>query len=444
MNITIPHLFTPRPYQIPLLEALDSGKVKRACVAWHRRCGKDKTLWNFTVKKAVERPGMYFYFLPTNVQGRKVIWDGMDSTGLKFLDHIPEQLVVGKNGTDMKVELINGSIIQIVGTDKYDSVRGTNPIGVVFSEYAFQDPRVWDVIRPILDENGGWAVFNSTPNGENHFYEMHLKTIDDEQWFSEVLTIDDTKAISQHAVTQARHEGVDEDTINREYYCSFSASVYGAYYGPQMKLMKESGRILPLPVQTSSQVYTAWDLGRDDATSIWFFQVIGKEFHFIHYFEGQNEGMEYYVRYLLDKSTEWGTRYAKHLLPHDGMTKTMATNMSAYDVMTKMGIYAGDISIVPRIDKVLNGINKVRSTLSQCYFDPKECDKGLAALRSYTKKYDENKKVFLKEPKHDWASHAADALRTFATGWSDDKVVGRKKKARQKQERYNPLTGETI
>ena len=142
MQLTIPHLFTPRPYQIPLLQAMDSGTVKRACVVWHRRCGKDKTLWNYTVKKAVEKPGMYFYFLPTNVQGRKVIWDGMDSTGLKFLDHIPDELKKGVNGTDMKVELVNGSIIQVVGTDKYDSVRGTNPIGCVFSEYAFQDPRV--------------------------------------------------------------------------------------------------------------------------------------------------------------------------------------------------------------------------------------------------------------------------------------------------------------
>ena len=115
------------------------------------------------VKKAIEKIGVYFYFLPTYTQAKKIIWDGIDNNGFKFLDHIPEKITKNKNGQEMKIELINGSIIQLIGTDNYDAIRGTNPIGCVFSEYAFQNPMAWEVVKPILKLNGGWAIFNTTP-----------------------------------------------------------------------------------------------------------------------------------------------------------------------------------------------------------------------------------------------------------------------------------------
>ena len=61
MNVDIPHNFNPRKYQLPLLKALDDG-AKRALIVWHRRSGKDKTCWNYLIKKAVGDVRAYFYF----------------------------------------------------------------------------------------------------------------------------------------------------------------------------------------------------------------------------------------------------------------------------------------------------------------------------------------------------------------------------------------------
>jgi len=222
--VTIPYGFTPRDYQLPFLRAADAG-IKRIVVVWHRRAGKDKTLFNLVVKRALERVGAYYYFFPTYRQGKKILWDGMDKGGSPFLAHIPASLIQSKNDTEMKIRLINGSVIQIIGTDNVDSIVGTNPIGCVFSEYALQDPLAWEYIRPILRENGGWAVFNFTPRGRNHgyaLYQIALKNPD--EWYCEVLTVDDTGALTRADIQAERDAGMAEGLIQQEFFCSFDAA----------------------------------------------------------------------------------------------------------------------------------------------------------------------------------------------------------------------------
>ena len=229
INIDIPFNFTPRSYQLPLCQCLENG-YKRGVSVWHRRAGKDKTLINIMVKEACKRKGSYFYFFPTYSQGRKILWDGMDRDGFKFLDHIPNEIRQSTNGQEMKITLVNGSIIQVVGTDRIDSVVGTNPIGCVFSEYAIQRAEGWDFIRPILRENGGWALFNYTPRGLNHGYDMFQNSINSPEWFSECLTVDDTKrpdgspVITEADIEQERNDGMSESMILQEFYCDFVAS----------------------------------------------------------------------------------------------------------------------------------------------------------------------------------------------------------------------------
>lgn len=219
-QITIPHNFSPRSYQLPFLKAMDSG-IKRASISWHRRSGKDKTAWNYTIKRATQYVGTYFYFLPTYTQAKKVIWDGMDKDGFRFLDHIPKELLANKNDTEMRLELKNGSIIQLVGSDTIDRIVGTNPIGVVFSEYSLMKPTVWDLIRPILTENGGWAIFIFTPRGKNHAWKLMTQAQGDkDKWFAQILTVDDTKSISQEALDSERKE-MPQDLFNQEFYCEF-------------------------------------------------------------------------------------------------------------------------------------------------------------------------------------------------------------------------------
>lgn len=168
-----------------------------------------------------ERVGTYFYVLPTYTQSKKVIWDGIDKDGFRFLNHIPPEIIKGKpNETEMRIDLVNGSAIQLIGAENIDRIVGTNPVGVVFSEYSLMKPTVWDFIRPILAENGGWAVFIFTPRGQNHAYKLLQQANESPEWFSQVLTVKDTGAISPEVVEQERKE-MPQALFEQEYYCKF-------------------------------------------------------------------------------------------------------------------------------------------------------------------------------------------------------------------------------
>lgn len=224
MEIKLPHKFEPRDYQLPFFRAMDSG-IKRAVLVWHRRAGKDKACFNYTIKRAFERVGTYFYFLPEYSQGKKVIWDNIDNDGFRMLDHIPSALVKSTNATDLKVTLVNNSVIQIMGADNFSkSGVGTNPIGVVLSEYSINSPEVWDFLRPILAVNGGWAVFNFTPRGQNHAYALLEMAKNNEEWFTQVLTVDDTHILTPEDIARERAEGMSQAMIDQEFFCKFIES----------------------------------------------------------------------------------------------------------------------------------------------------------------------------------------------------------------------------
>lgn len=158
-RIPIPYNFVPRFYQRHAMEGM--AHVKRGILRWHRRAGKDLFCWNHMIEKAAKHVGVYWYIFPNAALGRRIIWDGIDKEGFAFMDHIPGPMIKSKNGTRMSVHLRNGSSIWILGADTMTNV-GPNPRGVVFSEYSLMQPMCWDLIRPILAENNGWALFNFT------------------------------------------------------------------------------------------------------------------------------------------------------------------------------------------------------------------------------------------------------------------------------------------
>ncbi len=165
--------------------------------------------------------GTYYYFLPTYSQAKKVIWNGIDKQGMKFLDHFPAELVTKKNESEMKIEIRNGSVFQVVGADNIDSIVGTNPIGVVLSEYPLMKPQVWEYLRPILAENGGFAIFVYTPRGKNEGWKiLQIAKENDKEWWHQVLTVDDTQAISKEALEQEKAE-MPSDLFEQEYYVKF-------------------------------------------------------------------------------------------------------------------------------------------------------------------------------------------------------------------------------
>ncbi len=152
-----------------------------------------------------------------------------------FRSHIPPELIESENSQELKINLKNGSFIQILGSENIDGLRGISPRGIVFSEYAFQNPTAWEVMRPILAENGGWAIFNSTPNGKNHFFELYNMAKDNENWFTQRLTVEDTKMVRKEYIDEERRNGMSEEMIQQEYYVSFDVGAIGSYYGREME-----------------------------------------------------------------------------------------------------------------------------------------------------------------------------------------------------------------
>lgn len=412
-TIELPYKYSARQYQVPVINALNAG-YKRAVCVWHRRSGKDKTFINYTANAMYERLGAYYYIFPTYKQAKKVIWNGMDRDGFKFTDHFPESLRKRTDNTDLFIEMDCGSIFQLIGSDNFDSLMGANPVGCVFSEWSLQDPAVWDYFRPILAENNGWAAFIYTPRGKNHGWDtLEIARKFPDTWYSEVLTAEDTGAIPQEILAQERREIIAKDgndaLYQQEYFCNFDVPIQGAYYAQQLMRADEEGRITGVPHDENTVVHTWWDLGIDDSMSIWFMQVAGKELHFIDYLESSGEGLPYYVKELKNKPYAYG----KHYAPHDIKVRELNTGKSRYETAKKLGV---NFEIVPRLP-VEDGISAVRQTLSQCWFDKNKCKRGISALRSYRKDWDEENQVWRQKPVHDWASHGADAFRTGAVGF---------------------------
>ena len=412
----------PRDDQRPLWDFLENGGL-RACEVAHRRWGKDDVALHFTAVAAHQRIGNYWHMLPEYAQARKVVWDAINpNSNKRRIDEVfPEQLRQVTRNQEMLIRFNYGSTWQLVGSDNFNSLVGSPPIGVVFSEYARANPLAWAYLSPILEENGGWAIFISTPCGNNHLKRTFDHSMTNSSWYGQLLTADDTPVFNAEQLANIRKELINqfgdtegEGLFQQEYYCSFEGIVPGSYYAKQIREARREKRICGVPYISGLEVYTFWDLGMDDATTIWFMQLVGREFHFIDYYENSGEGLTHYAKVIKDKPYIYGDHY----FPHDISVRELGSGISRKETAQSLGIKP--IIAVKRpnnTDAVLTGIETVRNILSQCWFDGDKCAKGLSGLEGYMAEYDEENKKFMNRPKHNWCSHAADAFRTFAVGF---------------------------
>jgi hypothetical protein len=430
--VILPYEYTPRFYQKPIWQAMFPASdaieaVRRAVLVWHRRAGKDKTTINLVVAKAMERVGTYLYLLPKQTQARKVIWRGMDKEGFKFIDHIPADLIAKKNNTDMYVELVNGSIIQVGGSDTYDAWMGTNPVGIIFSEYSLQDPYAWEYFRPILAENDGWALFIYTPRGHNHGYTlwrnaMRLAKREGSGWFAQLLDTNQTGAISPERIQEDIDSGMSQEMAEQEYGVSFDAFNFGAVYGRQMKKAWKEGRIGFFPAEPGFPVHTSQDIGLGDLNAIWFFQILGEEVRIVHYYQNYNEPMGHYIDYMREWCKEHDAPLGDCYVPHDMKVREYSSNRRRLDIALQD--HGMDYQLVPDIPKE-DGIEAVRVLLPRCRFNEEETSHGLACLEEYGYEYDDKQKTFKRTPAHNWASHGADAFRYLAVIIKEKLVAAR-------------------
>lgn len=413
--IRLPHNFVFRDFQRDVFKARFVDNKREIISVTHRRAGKTKVALNVAIAAAMQRIGLYYHLFPELNQARKVVWNGIDSDSRKYLDHIPKRLIAGKpNQTEMRINLINGSILQLVGSDNYNSLRGTNPLGVIADEYSFQHPMGVQVLRPILAENGGFIYYIYTPLGHNHGYTLYNDAAKNDNSFLQKLTIDDTGLIGQDVIDAERAAGVPEEIIQQEYYCSFEVSLVGSYYGQFMDAAYKEGRVKVFEIVKDSPVFTFWDLGYRDSTAIWFMQAVGNELRMIYYYENQGQFIKHYADKLKEISEKLGIRYAYHFAPQDAKQNKLLSERSPLQTAMAAGI---NFQIVPPFG-IMAGINAARALFSRVHFHETNCKLGIQCLKEYKKKWDDANKCYANEPQHNWASHGADAFRYFGVSWN--------------------------
>ena len=383
-----------------------------ACLVAHRRFGKTVAAVNDLIKTclSLDRPNVRCgYIAPFYNQAKAIAWDYVK----EFTAVIPGMRY---NESELRADFPNGARLRLFGADNYDAMRGLYFDDVVLDEPADFPANAWPtVIRPALADRQGRATFIGTPKGKNDFWEIYNNAKSDPNWFTMMLRASETAIIPQLELNDAL-KTIGPDRYDQEFECSFEAAIIGAYYGKEMRLLTDAGRIKRIEYDPSIGVVTAWDLGMSDTTSIVFAQFVGQECRIIDHIEASGLGLHAYVKMLQDKPYT----YAAHVLPHDARVRELGTGVSRVETLASLGVQ--DVQICPNIP-LEDGIQAVRNKLPMMWFD-EGCTRLVEALRQYQREWDDKGKMWRSRPRHDWTSHGADSVRYLCVGYRPEATSG--------------------
>jgi hypothetical protein len=329
----------------------------------------------------------------------------------------------------------------LLGAESPDSLRGIYLDGAILDEYAVMHPSIWsEIILPTFVGRNGWAIFISTPKGQNHFYRLYQAAKNLGDWFTGIYKASET-GIIPIAELEAMRASMSEEEFEQEFECSFAASLVGAYYGRQIEKLEAEGKITKVPYDKSIPVHTFWDLGMSDTTAIWFGQRFGSQWRWIDYHEEAGKDIAHYAQVVKNK----GYLYQEHVLPHDARVRDLTSGKTRQEVLKSLcpGV---DVRVLDR-SPLAEGINAVRLLLAKSVFDEDKCNlqwgkdetRGLESLKQYEKVWDAKNGIFQDNPKHNWASHGSDAFRTAAMGIKEHYTenVEKQRYPRQSQREYS-------
>lgn len=273
----------------------------------------------------------------------------------------------------------------------------------------------WNVLIPTIRKAGAeiWATFNPELESDDTYKRFVVKppensrvkftTWRDNPWLTDRMKRD---------MRDMRER--NEADYKHVYEGQCKSTTEGAVYNEEMLRLDREQRICRVPHDPTRQVHTFWDLGYGDNTSIWFAQQHPFEFRVIDYLSASLQALSYYTKEMQQRPYTYGV----HWLPWDGASKELGTGLSIQEQLWKV-FGRENVKIAKRLD-VADGIAAVRAVFPKCYFDSEKCADGVQALRHYKYAYDEDLRTFKREPLHDWASHGADAFRTFAVSIKEE------------------------
>ena len=295
----------------------------------HRRAGKTVALVNQLIRAASLNgrkwpPPRYAYVGPSFEQAKDLVWSYLKQyteniAGTRYLEG------------ELACILPTGAIIKLYGgAAAYERMRGMYFDGIVLDEYPMLNPAVFGtVVRPCLADYHGFALVSGTSNGDDHFNHLRLRTEADPRWDQFIIPLSMTgeEALTKEEAFELTQD-MTADEFAREMECQFDSPVEGSYYGEALNKLSLQGRICAVPPDLSQPVITAWDLGIHDYCCIWFYQIAGREIHFIDYIQDNGKGLDHYARELRARAHRGGYQYKAHCLPHDVEAREISTGQS--------------------------------------------------------------------------------------------------------------------
>jgi hypothetical protein len=398
--------YLPRPHFRPV----HSSPKRWLFICSHRRAGKTVAIANHLIRAAINNrrthpKPRYAYVGPSFDQSKDLVWSYLR----QYTEAIPG---VRYNEAELTCIFPNKATIKLYGgAQSYERMRGMYFDGIALDEFPLLNPNVFStVVRPCLADYRGFAIVSGTSNGDDHFNQLRLKTENDPRWAQFIIPLSST---GETALKREEAEELTQDMSPEEYAremeCSFSAPVEGSYYGDMLNNLHGQNRIGKVPIDLAAPVITGWDLGMSDYTCIWFYQLCGREIHFIDYIQNSGKSLDFYAGELQTRAHRGGYRFKAHCLPHDVESRELGTGQSRRQVL--MGLMDEPIITAPW-GSVEDGIAAVRSILGISWFDAGQCKTGLEMLRGYHRSK-------MGQPVHGPGphSHGADAMRTMATSF---------------------------
>lgn len=443
IRISLPYNWNPRPDQRPAWDYLEGGGTRLDIVA-HRRWGKDDISLHWAATASQQKVGTYWHMLPQAAQARKAIWDAVNPrTGKRRIDEaFPKEIRAATREQEMMIVFKNGSTWQVLGSDNYNSYVGSPPIGVVFSEWSLADPNAWAYVRPILRENGGTAIFIWTPRGKNHATRAFEAREKDPNWFTQripaaripaktykeaqaalskvcvdmvtpVFTPEGLLAELREMVEESGSELEGLAKFCSEYLVDFESAVPGAYYAFELATAREAGKMGSFPWDPKVKVDTAWDLGIDDYTSIWFFQRYADHVRVIDYYETSDLGLDKIVEEALKNERSTHYEYGMHYLPHDVMVREIgAGGQTRKATLHKLGLGVIRVGVPRDPEERINAARRIIPYVRWNEDNPGVVT-GLEHLTNYRKKWNKTLGQFT-GPLHNEDSHGADSFGELA------------------------------
>lgn len=424
-----------------------SQACRRFILVWHRRSGKDFLCWQFAVWTAIgsKKPCQIFYCLPTFSQCRRVIMESKDLEGKSFLSIIPESLIARVNSQDLTIYLKNGSTISLISSNSYDKIRGSNASLFILSEFAFYSglaqKEILTAVLPILERNRGTLIINSTPNSRNYFFEVFQKAQNTSEWHTSLISIEDSKLISEKKVASIVESGImSEAKARQEFYCDFAISE-STIYAAEMAEARASGRIGVIHTDRFASVSCAFDLGWSDSTFVVVYEYddVSKTLKIFDEIEGTGKPIGWYLEQL--RAKHYSRRIADVFLPRDSkkhdLTNGMSTHRVIRDISEKWNWHFRT-HIVDSNQPLHLQIDFCRTHFTKVMINEKTCQRLTICLDNYAMVYDEKNNVYTK-PKHDQYSHGASA---FSYALMSIRYLGRKNDAKKEEElfnRYRPI-----